>query len=118
MKEYMKMSDVFNVNVRVSSCIADGFTYYGLCGDDITHYASFNGNGNAAKYSSHAINSHDELVKMNEELLAALEGCAKELAWIIDQHNEQNMEDGSWKYDYQTPGEAMQLVFKAKGGAE
>lgn len=76
MKEYMKMSDVFNVNVRVSSCIADGFTYYGLCGDDITNYASFNGNGKAAKYSAHAINSHDDLVQMNKELLAALEDVA------------------------------------------
>ena len=59
----------------------------------------------------------DKLEQMNQELLAKLEQCAKELAWMIDKHNEQNMEDGSWKYDHQTPWEAMQLVVKAKGGA-
>ncbi|QDJ96142.1 hypothetical protein KE336_gp29 [Aeromonas phage 4_D05] len=57
------------------------------------------------------------LITQRDELLAALEKCATELTWMIDQHNEQSMEDGSWLYDHQTPFEAMQLVGKAKGGA-
>ena len=112
MQEYLKMSGVFKGELFID-CDCDDVIVDDL---SLTVLESF-GAADVAKYAAHAINSHDELVQMNKELLEALNGCAKELAWIIDQHNEQNMEDGSWKYDYQTPGEAMQLVFKAKGGA-
>lgn len=50
-----------------------------------------------------------------DELLVALEECAGELAYMIDRHNKQDMENGSWLYDHQTPVEAMQLVHKIKG---
>lgn len=44
----------------------------------------------------------------------SLESCAKELTSMIDAHNEQSMEDGSWKYDHQTPREAIYLIEKMK----
>ena len=44
----------------------------------------------------------------------SLESCAKELTSMIDAHNEQSMEDGSWKYDHQTPWEALHLIEKLK----
>ena len=44
----------------------------------------------------------------------SLESCAKELTSMIDAHNEQSMEDGSWKYDHQTPWEALHLIESMK----
>ena len=44
------------------------------------------------------------------ELTRHLTACANELTFMIDEHNEQNMEDGSWKYDHQTPWEALHLI--------
>ena len=110
MKQYLKMGEHFSgvVNVDNDGNVSDDKFHRGSLGDFDEKYF---------EVIAHAINSHDELVQMNQELLAALEECAKELAWMIDKHNEQNMEDGSWKYDHQTPWEAMQLVVKAKGGA-
>lgn len=77
MKEYLKMSDVFN-----GSVLNEQATAYTLKSRGFRHgeevfvndvWASFNGHDEAAKYASHAINSHDELVQMNKGLLAALE---------------------------------------------
>lgn len=48
-------------------------------------------------------------------LVEHLERCASELTWMIDQHNVQSMDDGSWRYDHQTPWEALQLVAKIRG---
>ena len=69
MKEYLKMADVtLSEPVTESNgCIfgrdfAAGF-----------HCRSTKHPAKAAHYVSHAINSHDELVEMNKELLAALE---------------------------------------------
>ena len=45
------------------------------------------------------------------ELTRHLTACANELTFMIDEHNEQNMEDGSWKYDHQTPWEALHLIY-------
>ena len=44
------------------------------------------------------------------ELTRHLTACANELTFMIDEHNEQSMEDGSWKYDHQTPWEALHLI--------
>lgn len=44
------------------------------------------------------------------ELTRHLTACANELTFMIDEHNEQNMGDGSWKYDHQTPWEALHLI--------
>ena len=38
----------------------------------------------AANYIAHAINSHDELVTMNKELLEALEIAAEDLGFKIE----------------------------------
>lgn len=115
MKQYLKMADVFGAGeVTEQKLVVDS---YELKSDSYGHVCVVN-TSSRASLIAHAINSHDGLVQMNQELLAALEQCAKELAWMIDQHNEQYMEDGSWKYDHQTPWEAMQLVGKSKGGAE
>lgn len=52
--------------------------------------------------------------QQRDELVAALDGCQRELAYMIEKHNVQNTDDGSWLYDYQTPCEAQQLIFKVK----
>ena len=68
MKKYLKMSDVFKSELFIDSDCDDVIV------DDLslTVLESFSGS-DAAKFAIHAINSHDELVAMNKELLAALE---------------------------------------------
>ena len=72
MKRYLKMSDVFKSEMFIDSDCDD------LIVDDLslTVLESFSGS-DAAKFAVHAIDSHDELVAMNNELLAALEGMAE-----------------------------------------
>lgn len=71
MKKYSKMSDVFKSELFIDGDCDDVIV------DDLslTVLESFSGS-DAAKFALHAINSHDELVEMNKELLAALE-CAE-----------------------------------------
>ena len=68
MEKYLRMSDVFKSELFIDSdcddVIVDGLS--------LTVLESFSGS-DAAKFALHAINSHDELVAMNKELLAALE---------------------------------------------
>ena len=68
MKKYLKMSDVFKSELFIDSdcddVIVDGLS--------LTVLESFSGS-DAAKFAIHAINSHDELVAINKELLEALE---------------------------------------------
>ena len=73
MKEYLKMSDVFDGLISVSGETIDNFTYYGICGSNHSYYAKFDVNGKAAKYTAHAINSHDELVDEVERLRGIIE---------------------------------------------
>ena len=67
MKQYLKMADVFPVEIRTDDesgsliCDGDGVILESFSGDKV------------ADYALHAINSHDELVQMNQDLLAALE---------------------------------------------
>ncbi|MGL4751003.1 MAG: hypothetical protein ACRCXB_01085 [Aeromonadaceae bacterium] len=62
MKEYLKMSDVFDAACNVPVAMDDEL----YCGDNfIAEFCSRRIAINAA----HAINSHDELVEMNKELL-------------------------------------------------
>ncbi len=63
MKEYLKMSDVFAGIVS---------NHDGVLLDDNGFVADTYGMGKE-ELITHAINSHDELVQMNQELLAALE---------------------------------------------
>ena len=58
MKQYLKMKDVF---VHDSVEELEQHIYAGYMSKHCSEYAA------------HAINSHDELVQMNQELLAALE---------------------------------------------
>lgn len=58
MKQYLKMADVFDLPILGSRA-----EFFPLCLNE-----------SSAMIAAHAINSHDELVQMNQELLAALEG--------------------------------------------
>ena len=68
MGKYLKVADVFKGELFIDSDCDDVIV------DDLslTVLESFSGS-DAAKFALHAINSHDELVAMNKELLAALE---------------------------------------------
>lgn len=78
MKQYLKMADVFRDVVQ----------------PERFNYAMANPK---ATYTAHAINSHDELVQMNQELLAALEA-------LFHETNQQNLST------------AEKVIAKAKGG--
>ena len=66
MKECLKMADVFPVEIRT-----DDESGSLICDEDGVILESFSGD-KVADYALHAINSHDELVQTNQELLAAL----------------------------------------------
>lgn len=68
MSKYLKMADVFVGKVK------EGLTINGpsIHGDNHKLYANTK-DRRIAEYAAHAINSHDELVAMNQELLDALE---------------------------------------------
>ena len=74
MKKYLKIADVFVGEYKPKRRI-DAWppSRYGETLVELS--------GSPAQYAAHAINSHDELVTMNKELLAALE--ANEKFWTI-----------------------------------
>ena len=81
MEKYLMMSDVFKSELFIDSdcddVIVDGLS--------LTVLESFSGS-DAAKFALHAINSHDELVEMNKELLAIIErviGSSKEFDKVM-----------------------------------
>ena len=103
MKKYLKMSDVFKSELFIDSDCDDVIV------DDLslTALESFSGS-DAAKFALHAINSHDELVAMNKELLAALEVIAAS----------EEFHGGSFVCDFETlQGVAREAIAKAKGTA-
>ena len=67
MKEYLKMLDVFRDEMRV---VGDSKN---MLADDVGIIIGCYSGDKMAEYVLHAINSHDELVQMNQELLVALE---------------------------------------------
>ena len=67
MKEYLKMVDVFRDEMRV---VGDSKN---MLADDVGIIIGCYSGDVMAEYVLHAINSHDELVAINKELLAALE---------------------------------------------
>jgi len=69
MKQYLKMADVF---VHDSVDELEQHIYAG--------YMS----RHCSEYAAHAINSHDELVQMNQELLAALEQVVGDVRTLAD----------------------------------
>lgn len=103
MKKYLKMADVF------AGKVGEGLTVNGpsIHGENHAFYANTK-DRRIAVYASHAINSHDELVQMNQELLAALEVIAAS----------EEFHGGSFVCDFETlQGVAREAIAKAKGGA-
>ena len=103
MEKYLRMNDVFKSELFIDSDCDDVIV------DDLslTVLESFSGS-DAAKFAIHAINSHDELVAMNKELLAALEVIAASEEFHGD----------SFVCDFETlQGVARDSIAKAKGTA-
>ena len=102
MKQYLKMVDVFRDEMLV---VGDSKN---MIADDVGIIIGCYSGDKMAEYVLHAINSHDELVQMNQELLAALE--------IIVASEE--FHGGSFVCDFGTlQGVARAAIAKAKGGA-
>ena len=78
MKEYLKMADVFPVEIRT-----DDESGSLICDEDGVILESFSGD-KVADYALHAINSHDELVQMNRELLEALKRVVGDVRDLAD----------------------------------
>ncbi|MGL5395972.1 MAG: hypothetical protein ACRDBQ_11970 [Shewanella sp.] len=96
MKQYLKMGDEFTSEVRCED---------GMLVTDGTYYADIHSDGDLI---CHAINSHDELVEMNKELLAALELAREYL-------NHPGGASGSaW---FKLNDMVISVITKAKGGA-
>ena len=92
MGKYLKMADVFDLPILGSRA-----EFFPLCLNE-----------SSAMIAAHAINSHDELVQMNQDLLAALE--------IIVASEE--FHGDSFVCDFGTlHGVARAAIAKAKGGA-
>ncbi len=98
MKQYLKMEDAFSRKV-------DPITDWDEHGHEVKWITLLS---HQAEHAAHAINSHDELVQMNHELLAALE--------IIVASEE--FHGDSFVCDFGTlQGVARAAIAKAKGGA-
>ena len=101
-KQYLKMVDGFRNEMRV---VGDSNN---MIADDVGIIIGCYSGDKMAEYVLHAINSHDELVQMNQDLLAALE--------IIVASEE--FHGGSFVCDFGTlQGVARAAIAKAKGGA-
>ena len=83
MKKYLKMSDVFKSELFIDSDCDDVIV------DDLslTVIESF-GSSDVAKFAVRAINSHDELVAMNKEPLAAMSEISKLPSYRQDECSE------------------------------
>ena len=94
MKQYLKMADVIDGFVLTSGvrCVIIGGS------EQQSSALILAVDSKTADYTAHAINSHDELVQMNQELLAALEA-------LFHETNQQNL------------SVADNVIAKAKGGA-
>lgn len=85
MKDYLKMADVFDCEVESDADL--------MFSDSLGSIADFSGCKSQCRYASHAINSHDELVAMSQELLAALEAV---IEWY-DMESEHSIEPDFYK---------------------
>ena len=113
MKEYLKMVDVFRDEMWV---VGDSKN---MLADDVGIIIGCYSGDKMAEYVLHAINSHDELVQMNKELLVVIErviGSSKEFDKI--------MGTSEWADGYKQcaidTGEALRVILdniKAKGTA-
>lgn len=64
MRQYLKMADVFDCEVESDADL--------MFSDSLGNIADFSGYKTQCRYSAHAINSHDELVQMSQELLEVI----------------------------------------------
>lgn len=78
MKQYLKMADVFGGAITISSGYRERFISHS--GELVATSPS----PSVAKYAAHAINSHDELVQMNQELLEALKQVVCDVRALAD----------------------------------
>lgn len=76
MKQYLKMADVFPSEIYTDD---EGGSL--ICDEDGVILESFSGDM-VADYALHAINSHDELAQMNQELLNALESIENDAGQV------------------------------------
>lgn len=108
MKQYLKMADVFDCEVESDADL--------MFSDSLGNIADFSGYKTQCRYSAHAINSHDELVQMNQELLAALESV---IEWY-DMEADHSIEPDFYKRMAAcqvSEDMAREAIAKAKGGA-
>ena len=104
MKQYLKMVDVFPVEIRT-----DDESGSLICDEDSVILESLSG-AKVADYTLHAINSHDELVEMNKDLLAALEDVIDDKAPLYHDCIDNGESECGWCI-------ARKAIAKAKGGA-
>ena len=106
MKQYLKMADVF---VHDSVEELEQHIYAGYMSKHCSEYAA------------HAINSHDELVQMNQDLLEALEDAATSLETIqLRSFGEDSFLDSKPEmrsYAGSRASIVRAAIAKAKGGA-
>ena len=106
MKQYLKMADVF---VHDSVEELEQHIYAGYMSKHCSEYAA------------HAINSHDELVQMNQDLLEALEDAATSLETIqLRSFGEDSFLDSKPEmrsYAGSRASVVRAAIAKAKGGA-
>lgn len=95
MKQYLKMADAF---VHDSVEELEQHIYAGYMSKHCSEYAA------------HAINSHDELVQMNQELLAAMEAVIDDKAPLYHDCIDNGESECGWCI-------ARKAIAKAKGGA-
>jgi len=76
MKQYLKMVDVFRDEMRV---VGDSKN---MLADDVGIIIGCYSGDKMAEYVLHAINSHDELVQINQDLLNALESIENDAGQV------------------------------------
>ena len=115
MKQYLKMVDVFRDEMRV---VGDSKN---MLADDVGIIIGCYSGDKMAEYVLHAINSHDELVQMNQELLEELEDAATSLETIqLRSFGEDSFLDSKPEmrsYAGSRASVVRAAITKAKGGA-
>ena len=115
MRQYLKMVDVFSDEMRV---VGDSKN---MLADDVGIIIGCYSGDKMAEYVLHAINSHDELVQMNQDLLAALEDAATSLETIqLRSFGEDSFLDSKPEmrsYAGSRASVVRAAIAKAKGGA-
>lgn len=107
MKDYFKIGDVFDLPVKPSHVHDESGYGFKLM---LLHSIQ-------SEYAAHAINSHDELVEMNKELLAALDGMMSitcDSCGVVGYHL--NGDIAEWD-EFEEVAAAHDAIVKAKGGA-